>query len=87
MHAYDSVMAMADLRTEQLRIVAAQGAKRRDHLGRLRDRMRELTFPESDPLLSAILREYEAACQTTVVATTAANSSETMRRKPWAGAG
>ena len=53
----------------------------------LKDRMRELRFPDSDPLLSAILREYEAACQTTVVATTAANSSETMRRKPWAGAG
>jgi hypothetical protein len=73
------------LRADQLQAVAAVVARHGNYLGKLRDRMRALRFPEDDPLFVAVSRAWEAASNVTVVASSAAAKRPVMERRPWAG--
>jgi hypothetical protein len=77
-----------DLTPAQLADLAAQCARQRDYLIRLRDRMRSLAFPASDPIYAAVLHACDAVSNLTVVTSSAANRKRDptiMERMPWAG--
>ncbi|HEY7088726.1 MAG TPA: hypothetical protein VH518_11595 [Tepidisphaeraceae bacterium] len=78
-------MTLADLNADQLKVIADSAARRRDYLRKVQQRMQELRFPIDDRLFKAILREWEAASDVCVVASTALNKRPMMERKPWAG--
>jgi hypothetical protein len=57
-----------DLTPAQLAALAAQCARHRDYLTRLRDRMHALGFPVADPLYAAAVGACDAVSNLTVVA-------------------
>jgi hypothetical protein len=57
-----------DLTPDQLSDLAAQCARHRDYLTRLRDRMHALGFPVADPLYAAAVGACDAVSNLTVVA-------------------
>jgi hypothetical protein len=81
-----------DLTPAQLADLAAQCARHRDYLTRLRDRMHALKFPASDPLYAAVADAWAATSNLTVVAASKGNRkrqppaqpSPPQDRPPWA---
>ena len=66
-------MTSDDLTRAQLADLAAQCARHRDYLTRLRDRMHALGFPVNDPLYEAVARAWEGVSNLTVVTATRSN--------------
>lgn len=62
-------MTSDDLTPVQLTDLAAQCARQRDYLTRLRDRMHALGFPTADPLYAAAVHACDAVSNLTVVTT------------------
>jgi hypothetical protein len=69
-----------DLTPAQLAALAAQCARHRDYLTRLRDRMHALGFPVADPIYAAAVGACDAVSNLTVV--TSSKRARASRRLP-----